>query len=63
MKRRNQNALTWILFIFLVFSIILNFLQVSHIEHLRKEVAIMEQLQVFLSTYIDELEDARYEEE
>lgn len=56
MKQRNQNALTWGLFIFLVLSLLLNWVQTNHIEQLREDVEDMEQLQIVLTTYINELE-------
>ena len=56
MKQRNQNALTWGLFIFLVLSLLLNWVQTNHIDQLREEVEDMEQLQTVLTTYINELE-------
>lgn len=59
MKQRNQNVLTWWLFIFLVLSLVLNWVQTNHIEQLRKEVENMEYLQAVLTSHINELETLR----
>lgn len=56
MKQRKQNTLTWGLLIFLILSLLLNWVQTNHIEQLRKEVDDMEYLQTILTDHINDLE-------
>lgn len=57
MKQRNQDALIWGLIIFLVLSLLLNWIQTNHIEQLHQEIEDMEYLQTVLTSHINELEE------
>lgn len=48
--------MTWGLLIFLVLSLLLNWIQTNHIDQLHQEIEDMEYLQTVLTSHINELE-------
>ena len=56
MKQQKKDVLIVVLLLILVWSIILNWLQGNQVSRLMKEAEDMEQIQVALSSHIEELE-------